>query len=211
MRALVIDDHALIRDSLRHVLMEELDAEEVLQAETLEVGLDQLSKAAGSIGLIVVDLNMPGESGPESIGALVEAFSEAKVVVVSASEAKEDVMGCLTAGVDGYIPKTLSVPEMVRALRQVLAGAIFVPRALTRRGVEPPRPRRPLCTPGVENLTPRQREVLDELLLGRSSKEIARALAVAEGTVKIHLAAIYRALGVRSRAEAISKLMGVRA
>ncbi|WP_395671087.1 response regulator [Phenylobacterium sp.] len=207
MRAVVIDDHALIRDSLRHVLLEELDADEVIEAETLDQGLEDLAAAEGTVDLIIVDLNMPGESGPESVGALVEAFPAAKVVVVSASEAKDDVMGCLAAGVDGYIPKTLSVAEMVAALRQVLDGAMFVPRALTRRGVEPPRPRARLHMPGVDNLTARQREVLDELLLGRSSKEIARTLAVAEGTVKIHLAAIYRALGVRSRAEAISRLM----
>jgi DNA-binding NarL/FixJ family response regulator len=126
---------------------------------------------------------------------------------MSGSEAKDDVLGSLSAGADGYLPKSLPVSEMIAAVRQVLAGAVYVPRALTRRGVEaPPRPARML--PGTENLTARQREVLDQLSLGRSSKEIARALGVAEGTVKIHLAAIYRALGVRTRAEAISRMIG---
>jgi DNA-binding NarL/FixJ family response regulator len=96
---------------------------------------------------------------------------------------------------------------MVAAVAQVLQGGVYVPRALTRRGVEAPS-RPPRTLPAVENLTGRQREVLDELLLGRSSKEIARSLGVAEGTIKIHLAAIYRALGVRTRSEAFSKMMG---
>lgn len=205
MRAVIIDDHELIRDSLRRILTDELGAEEVLEACDLETGLERLSDST-DVAIIFVDLNMPGSSGPESLNALVDAFPDAKIVVVSASEAKEDVLGCLSAGVDGYIPKSLSVGDMVAAIAQVLEGRMFVPRALTRRGVEaPPRAKRNVA--GLEHLTPRQRDVLDQLLLGRSSKEIARALSVAEGTIKIHLAAIYRALGVRTRAEAISRLM----
>jgi DNA-binding NarL/FixJ family response regulator len=205
LRAVLIDDHELIRDSVRRLLMDELDFEEVHQAGDLEAGLALLSDI-GDIDLIVTDLNMPGASGPESLVALVEAFPASSIVVMSGSEAKEDVLGCLSAGVDGYIPKSLPVPEMVAAIRQVLAGGTYVPRALARRGVESP-PRARLSAAGVDHLTPRQREVLDELILGQSSKEIARVLRLAEGTVKIHLAAIYRALGVRTRAEAIAKLM----
>lgn len=205
MRAVLIDDHELIRDSLRRVLLDEFSAEEVLEAENLDAGLLMLAQVAAP-ELIVADLNMPGSSGPESIGALVEAFPDSNVVVVSGSDMQSDVIGCLSAGVSGYIPKSYSVAEMVAAIGQVLDGAIHVPRALKRRGVQgSPRPKR--AVPGLANLTSRQRDVLDQLLLGRSSKEIARALDVAEGTVKIHLAAIYRALGVRTRAEAITKLM----
>jgi DNA-binding NarL/FixJ family response regulator len=205
MRAVLIDDHALIRDSLKRVLTDNFHAEEVFEAEDLDTGL-QLISAKGQPDLIMVDLNMPGSSGAESVSALVEAFPASNVIVISASDSQSDVLGCLSAGVNGYIPKSHSVPEMVSAIQQVMDGAIYVPRQLKRRGVTAePRPRRDL--PGAANLTPRQRDVLDQLLLGRSSKEIARALAVAEGTVKIHLAAIYRALGVRTRAEAIAKLM----
>lgn len=204
-RAVVIDDHQLIRDSARRLLIEHFDFSEILEAPDLETGLDVLSEA-GEVELIIVDLNMPGSSGPESLGALVDAFPDTSVIVMSGSEAKEDVLGCLAVGVCGYIPKSLPAPEMVSAIQQVLEGGAYVPRALTRRGVESTtRTRRHVA--GLEHLTPRQREVLDQLLLGRSSKEIARALDVAEGTVKIHLAAIYRVLGVRTRAEAIAKLM----
>jgi len=205
MRAVLIDDHELIRDAVRRLLQEELEFDEVFEAPDLDAGIELLSET-GDVDLIIVDLNMPGSSGPESLVALVEAFSSASIIVMSGSEAKEDVLGCLAAGVDGYIPKSLSVQAMTGAIRQVLGGSMFVPRAITRRGLEPAqRVKRHVA--GLDHLTQRQREVLDQLLLGRSSKEIARALAVAEGTVKIHLAAIYRVLGVRTRAEAISKLM----
>lgn len=208
MQAVLIDDHELIRDSVGRILNEQLGFLTALEAGDLESGLTLLSET-GQVDLIIVDLHMPGSSGPESLGALVEGFPDSRIIVMSASESKEDVLGCISAGVDGYIPKSLSVAEMVAAIQQVLDGGMFVPRALTRRGVEPPvRPRAKLA--GLEHLTPRQNEVLDQLLLGLSSKEIARVLDVAEGTVKIHLAAIYRVLGVRTRAEAISKLMSAR-
>jgi DNA-binding NarL/FixJ family response regulator len=202
-RALVIDDHELIRDGMRRVLEDALEFSEVRQAATLDEGLELL--AGLSPDLILVDLNMPGSDGPESLVALVDAFPESSIVVMSASEAKEDVLGSLAAGVDGYVPKSLGVPEMVAALQQVLSGGTFVPRGLTRGASAPAKPRQPLD--GLDNLTARQREVVEQLLLGQSSKEIARALDVAEGTVKIHLAAVYRVLGVNTRAAAISKLM----
>jgi DNA-binding NarL/FixJ family response regulator len=206
MRAVLIDDHELVRDAMRRLLSENFDFDDIQDAEDLDSGLELLSRS-DQVDLIVVDLNMPGSSGPESLKALVEGFGGSRILVMSGSEAKEDVLGSLSAGADGYLPKSLPVREMVSAVGQVLQGGVYVPRALSRRGVEPP-PRPARLLPGVENLTGRQREVLDELLLGRSSKEIARALGVAEGTVKIHLAAIYRALGVRTRAEAISRMMG---
>jgi DNA-binding NarL/FixJ family response regulator len=209
MRAVLIDDHELIRDSVSRILSEQLGFGSALQAPDLEAGLTVLSEA-GEVDLIMVDLHMPGSSGPESLVALVEAFPDSRIIVMSGSESKEDVLGCISAGVDGYIPKSLGVHEMVAAIQQVLDGGMFVPRALTRRGVEPPAPRIRTNLSGLEHLTPRQTEVLDQLLLGLSSKEIARVLNVAEGTVKIHLAAIYRALGVKTRAEAISRLMSSR-
>lgn len=203
LRALVIDDHELIRDGMRRVLEDALEFSEVRQAATLDEGLELLADV--SPDLILVDLNMPGSEGPESLVALVDAFPESSIVVMSASEAKEDVLGSLAAGVDGYVPKSLAVPEMVAALQQVLSGGTFVPRGLTRGASAPAKPRQPLD--GLDNLTARQREVVEQLLLGQSSKEIARVLDVAEGTVKIHLAAVYRVLGVNTRAAAISKLM----
>jgi len=124
--------------------------------------------------------------------------------VVSALEGRADIIGALGAGVHGYIPKSLPSAEIANAIRTILEGGIYVPPALGRR--EPESAARSNEALEADKLTSRQKEVLAELLKGRASKEIARTLDIAEGTVKIHLAAIYRALGVRTRAEAIARL-----
>jgi DNA-binding NarL/FixJ family response regulator len=148
---------------------------------------------------------MPGMSGAESLAALRDGFPEAKVAVISAWEERADILAALGAGVHGYIPKSLPSAQIATALQGILDGRIYVPAAMGKRdgGAE---------TGGggakldQDKLTLRQKDVLAELLKGQASKEIARTLDIAEGTVKIHLAAIYRALGVRTRAEAIAKM-----
>ncbi|MBP6690564.1 MAG: response regulator transcription factor, partial [Hyphomonadaceae bacterium] len=112
----------------------------------------------------------------------------------------------LGAGVHGYIPKSLSSTQIATALQGILEGRIFVPPAMGKREGAPGEGSGGAFKLDQDKLTLRQRDVLQELLKGQASKEIARTLDIAEGTVKIHLAAIYRALGVRTRAEAIAKM-----
>lgn len=206
-RALVADDHELFRSGMKQLLVDVLHAEEVREAETMDQALEILTNEGGG-DLVLVDWRMPGMSGAESLAALRDGFPEAKVAVISAWEERADILSALGAGVHGYIPKSLPSAQIATALQGILEGRIFVPPAMGRReggGAE---------APGalgkskldVDKLTLRQRDVLQELLKGQSSKEIARTLDIAEGTVKIHLAAIYRALGVRTRAEAIAKM-----
>ena len=205
MRALIADDHELFRSGLRQLLEDVLGATEVREAETLDQAIEILTNE-GAGDLILVDLRMPGMSGAEALSALRDGFPEAKVAVVSAWEERAEIIQALSAGVHGYIPKSLSSTEIAAAIRQVLDGQIYVPVALGRREPGVAVAASAHAVPGSDKLTGRQREVLNELLKGQASKEIARSLDIAEGTVKIHLAAIYRALGVRTRAEAIAKL-----
>ncbi len=200
--ALVADDHELFRDGLSLLLKDALGADEVLEASTLDAAMDQLTDRPG-VALILVDLRMPGMDGAESLSALVDGFPDAKIAVVSAWEERADILAALSAGVRGYLPKSLSNVQLADALRLILAGGIYVPSSLGRRepSQEPSEAR-----VGQGAFTQRQRDVIAELRKGRSSKEIARALSIAEGTVKIHLAAVYRTLGVRTRAEAIVRL-----
>ena len=204
-RALIADDHELFRSGLRQLLEDELGAADVREAESLDQALEILTNE-GAHDLVLVDLRMPGMNGAEALSALRDGFPEAKVAVVSAWEERADIMAALGAGVHGYIPKSLSSAEIAAALKGVLEGRIYVPAALGKR--EPGASAEPAqrIDLGRDKLTLRQKEVLNELLKGQASKEIARTLDIAEGTVKIHLAAIYRALGVRTRAEAIAKL-----
>ncbi len=206
-RAMIADDHELFRSGLKQLLHDVLSIEDVREAETLDQAIEILTNE-GAGDLVLVDLNMPGMSGPEALAALRDGFPDAKVAVVSAWDGRAEIIAALSAGVHGYIPKSMSSGEIAGAIRAILDGQIFVPAALGKReATEAPRMQpQPVEANGGEKLTIRQREVLGELLKGRASKEIARALNIAEGTVKIHLAAIYRALGVRTRAEAIAKL-----
>jgi DNA-binding NarL/FixJ family response regulator len=204
-KAMIADDHELFRSGLKQLLQDVLAVEEVREAETLDEAIEILTNE-GAGDLVLVDLNMPGMSGPEALAALRDGFPEAKVAVVSAWDGRAEIIAALSAGVHGYIPKSLNANEIAAAIRSIMDGQIFVPPALGKRDTaEAPRMQIAEAN-GGEKLTSRQREVLSELLKGRASKEIARALDIAEGTVKIHLAAIYRALGVRTRAEAIAKL-----
>lgn len=203
-RALIADDHELFRSGLKQLLIDVLGAEDVREAETLDQAIESLTND-GAGDLILVDLRMPGMSGAEALAALRDGFPDAKVAVVSAWEERAEIIGALSAGVHGYIPKSLTSAEIASAIRQILDGQIFVPSALGKRDT-PAAPARLTVSEGEDKLTGRQKEVLSELLKGQASKEIARTLDIAEGTVKIHLAAIYRALGVRTRAEAIARL-----
>jgi DNA-binding NarL/FixJ family response regulator len=204
-RAMIADDHELFRSGLKQLLLDVLSIDDVREAETLDQAIEILTNE-GAGDLVLVDLNMPGMSGPEALAALRDGFPDAKVAVVSAWDGRAEIIAALSAGVHGYIPKSLSSSEIAAAIRAIMDGQIFVPPALGKREPTEVAPRMQATDAGGEKLTIRQKEVLGELLKGRASKEIARALNIAEGTVKIHLAAIYRALGVRTRAEAIAKL-----
>jgi DNA-binding NarL/FixJ family response regulator len=204
-RALIADDHELFRSGLKQLLVDVLRAEDVREAETFDQTIEMLT-TDGAGDLVLVDLRMPGMNGAEALAALRDGFPDAKIAVVSAWEERAEILAALSAGVHGYIPKSLSSAEIATALRSILEGRIYVPAAIGRR--EPGAPAAPTSPSlsGQDKLTGRQKEVLTELLKGQASKEIARTLDIAEGTVKIHLAAIYRVLGVRTRAEAIARL-----
>ncbi len=203
-RALIADDHELFRSGMKQLLVDVLHAQDVREADSMDRALEILTNEGGG-DLVLVDWRMPGMSGAESLAALRDGFPEAKVAVISAWEERADILAALGAGVHGYIPKSLPSTQIAAALQGILDGQIFVPPAMGKResaGGE--------SSAGFkldqDKLTLRQRDVLQQLLKGQASKEIARTLDIAEGTVKIHLAAIYRALGVRTRAEAIAKM-----
>jgi len=203
-RALIADDRELFRSGMKQLLVDVLGAVDVREAESMDRALEILTNE-GAGDLVLVDWRMPGMSGAESLAALRDGFPEAKVAVISAWEDRSDILAALGAGVHGYIPKSLPSQQIAAALQGILDGRIFVPPAMGKREGAPADGSGPFKL-DLDKLTLRQRDVLYELLKGQASKEIARTLDIAEGTVKIHLAAIYRALGVRTRAEAIAKM-----
>ena len=202
--ALIADDDEFFRIALRSILTRHLGFQEVIETGSFDEALEKLAERA-SISLALFDLQMPGLEGPMNLRVVRESFAEIRVVVISSSQQRQDIIAALNAGVHGYVPKSLGPRDLVRALGLILQGTIFVPTSLTELtpGVAPDVGTQDVSGPeGTPPLTQRQQQVLQLLVEGKSNKEIARALKLGEGTVKIHMAALFRNLGVANRAAA---------
>ena len=201
----IADDHALFRTGLRLLLLDGCGPGEVREAANVQELRAQLN-ADPNVDLVVVDLLMPGMHGGATVRELRVAFPGLRFVVMSASEERQHVLDALAAGAFGYIPKSLDPPAMVAAFTQILNGGIYAPTLLLTEPVASTESYSHTIDPQIlSTLTPRQCEVLRLLGKGQANKEIARALDISEGTVKIHLAAIFRLLDVRNRTEAVLK------
>jgi DNA-binding NarL/FixJ family response regulator len=212
-RVLVADDHSLYRSGLGFLLKDKLGFHDVIEAATFDSALDRLSEPV-TVELALFDLAMPGISGPESLSVVKETYPGLRVAIVSGSEQRDDVLKAVATGLNGYVPKSLGDDEIVGALKDILDGRIYVPRFMTAAGSAP------ADIPGAniaeskggpgggavtKPISPRQRDVLDCVRRGLSNKEIARELDIAEGTVKIHLAALFSHFSARNRTELATK------
>ena len=161
--------------------------------------------------LLLLDLGLPGSDGFTLLTELREEHPAVPVVVLSGSDRRDDVMNAIDRGAMGYIPKTASAQVMLSALRLVLSGGVYLPQiamtgAGTPSGTQVPASRSPgsgRMTARELGITDRQAQVLALLLQGKPNKLICRELDLAEGTVKIHVAAILRALNVHTRTQAV--------
>jgi DNA-binding NarL/FixJ family response regulator len=207
MKILIADDHALFREGLRYMLQELEREVAVLEARSASEAMELVGDH-DDLDLILLDLSMPGLDGFAGLQMLRKRFPEIPVVVVSASEEQRDVKRALDGDASGYIPKSTTGRGMLDALRQVLDGEVYVP-SLNHSPVASetggPKAPRPAASSGNHDaaLTPRQREVLALMCEGHSNKAIARILGMAEGTVKIHVTAILRAMNVTNRTQAV--------
>jgi DNA-binding NarL/FixJ family response regulator len=204
MNLLVADDHALVRQGLLRLMADAHPGWQFDEAGTLDEALTILS--AKPVDLLVLDLNMPGMDRETSLHALREGYPETRIAILTGNEDRSVILECLSAGVHGYILKSDAVTQLVFAIESVLAGHVYVPPALTRLVHVPDHVPHPASPPQrVAGFTPRQREVLALLAEGRSTKDIARRLDLGVGTVKVHLAGVYRVLGAQNRMEAVVK------
>jgi DNA-binding NarL/FixJ family response regulator len=209
LKILVVDDHPLIREALKQVL-QSLDEQLVLlEAQACDEALD-LTRSNQDITLILLDLALPGVDGFEALRQFREEFPGMPVVVVSAFDQPEFVTRAIDAGAMGFIPKTSSTQILLNALRLVLSGGVYLPPELLRRhdSIPPAAPQlatspAQLRDPREFGLTERQSQVLTLLIQGKPNKIICRELNLAEGTVKIHVTAILKALGVTNRTQAV--------
>jgi len=217
MQILIADDHALVRQGLRQLLADDqlglpnaLGDLSFLEADGFDAALEVL--ATKGADLLLIDLSMPGMAGANSLRALREAHPNTKIVVITGWEDRATMLDCLGAGVHGYVPKSFATDQIVKAIEVILGGGVYVPSEIANlngtetvngSGKDKPIGSMPTVA-GLARFTKRQLDVLQLLGQGRSTKEIARVLELSEGTVKVHLAAIYRGLNARNRTEAVA-------
>lgn len=215
MKILIADDHRLVIEAVKSKLAElEAGIEFVLAMSVDEL----LAGASDDLDLAVIDLNMPGADGHAHIDEMRRRHPAVPVIVLSGYEDPAIMRTALEHGVLGFIPKAYSPEVMLSAVRLVLAGGVYVPPMMLSAlppgivaGVPAVEAAARTATPAAAHtldhlrnvLTERQVEVLQLLSQGKPNKLIGRALGISEGTVKIHLAAIFRALNVRNRTEAV--------
>jgi two-component system, NarL family, nitrate/nitrite response regulator NarL len=198
MNVLIVDDHPIVAEYLRAATGRAMPEATVRTANTLEDALASMS--ANPAELVLLDLGLPGCGGIESLLRFRGAHPDARVVVITSEDASVVIRGALAAGAAGFIPKTAGPQLMVNALRLVAEGGRYIPPEVL--GAEPePAEQSDSSTPGM--LTERQREVLQQLLNGRTIAQAAQELGIAEGTAKHHALAVYAAYGVSSRADLI--------
>jgi DNA-binding NarL/FixJ family response regulator len=192
-RVLIVDDHAVVRRGLRTFLDVQDDIEVVGEA----AGGDECLTAAASLlpDVILLDLMMPGRSGVDTLRGLRAEGSAARVLVVTSFTDPGTVVPAVRAGAAGVVYKDIEPRDLANAIRSVHAGHVLLPpdvaAALLRQ--DPDR---------LGALTPREREVLAELARGRSNREIAKELSLAEKTVKTHVSNVLMKLGVADRTQA---------
>lgn len=198
MKALIADDHVIFRYGLRSILECIEKNAELFEASDFDQVL-RLAERHPDLTVVIVDLRMPAMNAFAGLRALRETLPAIPILVLSASEDADDVFQALEAGASGYLAKSARADTLVEALRLVMVGGIYVPRALIKgREIGP---RRPAAVAEVSLLTLRQREVLALIATGQSNKEIAHRLGTSEGTIKAHISAIMRRLGVHNRVQ----------
>ncbi len=200
MRVLLIDDHALFRIGLQE-LLERRGLEVAAAVGDSEEGLEQVRELQPDV--VLLDMRMPRMSGLEVLKRLREQGAEMPIVILTTSREEGDLIASLQCGARGYLLKDMEPDDLIRALKRILAGETVVAPELTVALARAVQGREEPAVPAaMEQLTPREREILCLLAEGQSNKVIARNLGISDGTVKLHVKAILRKLGVHSRVEA---------
>lgn len=194
MQFLIVDDHPALREGVAAILQQAAEGSKVVHAENGAAALEAISRCP-DIDVVFLDLMLPGPGGLAVLDELGSRYPGLPIIVLSSSEEPADVRRSLAQGALGYVPKSASPGTLLAALRLVLAGEIYVPPFMVQ---EVSRDQASGTT-----LTERQIEVLKMMAINKSNKQIAYHLAVSERTVKAHITAIFRALRVAKRAEAV--------
>lgn len=205
MRVLLIDDHALVRKGIEE-LLQSRGIQVVASVSSGEEGLRRAREL--TFDIVLLDIQMKGMSGIETLKKLRESGNLTPAIMLTMSREDADLAAALRAGAQGYLLKDIEPEDLVPALEAVLGGTNVVAEEMVgtlarivqgnaAESKTAPRPATPFS-----RLTPREREILERIAEGLSNKMIAHVLTITDGTVKLHVKAILRKLGMRSRVEA---------
>lgn len=203
-KILLADDHALFRGGMKYVLAGlDSDVEFVEGADYPQA--IAIAREQDDLDIALVDLSMPGLDNFNGLRELCEALGEVPVVVVSALDRGPEIRQAMDCRVAGYIPKTLDSSVVLSALNLVLSGGIYLPPNLLKETASSGDANHPSGKGMAGRLTPRQSDVLALVSRGYSNRDIARELGLVEGTVKLHVTAMLKVLGVNNRTQAVVK------
>lgn len=210
MKVLVVDDHVLIREALRGVLKELKNDAEVIEAPDSRLAMQSVHENP-DLELILLDLYLPDRSGFDVLSELRERHPGISVVVLSVSVDNDDITRALDLGALGFIPKSARREVMLSAFELIFSGGVYVPPEIFGGAQPAAAPQQQSWRPPSAadlGLTDRQMDVLMLMMQGKSNKAICRVLNLAEPTVKNHVTAILKALGVTNRTEAVIAVGG---
>ncbi|MDP1613531.1 MAG: response regulator transcription factor [Sulfuritalea sp.] len=207
MHILIVDDHPLIRDGIATMLARARPGSQLSRASDLNTAIDAIADSPPDI--VLLDLGLPDVTGFDALIEIRRRFPKLPLVVLSAREDRDTVLESLRHGATGFIPKNMNSEQIWSALSIVISGGVYLPASVGGTVPLPTRKAHHAEPPGVGEildrigLTERQRAVLACLVRGMLNKEIAHEFGLAEPTVKAHVSAIYRAMNVGSRTQAV--------
>ncbi|WP_417438668.1 two-component system response regulator NarL [Idiomarina sp.] len=197
---MLVDDHPLLRKGLKQLIAMEDDMTVVAEASN---GPDALLLAAEhDPDLIVLDLNMQGMDGIETLKRLRDSGVTSRIIMLTVSDADDDVVAAITNGADGYLLKDMEPELLLEQIHRAVTGKMVLSEAITEILATALRQPTQSTTSQLSNLTNREHEILSLIAKGMSNKVIARELDISDGTVKVHVKHLLKKLGLRSRVEA---------
>ncbi|MEK3854930.1 response regulator transcription factor [Cytobacillus sp. FSL H8-0458] len=197
---MLVDDHTVLRDGIRSILEIEEDLLLVGEADSGDGLLKQLDTIAPDV--IVLDINLPNKNGIELISIIKARYPACKILILTMFDHDEYFKSALREGADGYLLKDASSMEVIDAIRKIYQGNSIIHPKMASKLISYHRIHNDFATQNNE-LTNREKEVLNQLVRGKSNKEIAAQLSISDKTVKIHVNKIYKKLNVNSRSQAI--------
>lgn len=202
MKILMVDDHALFRSGMVHLLQSLSPTPEVIEAENL-CGAQAILSTVSDIDLVLLDLKLSDSVGLDTLLTLRKQATDTTIVVLSGEQDPVVIHQCIDNGAMGFITKSTTHDELLIAIRRIVAGGVYLPLDIMNddRAVRLAEERRDVAL--LASLSDRQREVLAYLLQGKPNKTISNNMDISQNTVKAHLSAIFRTLGARNRTEAV--------